>query len=483
MDKLTSFKKVKLILGTIMVFLVIIGITGCGSNKSKDGNIVLKDLKAVSGTELEAEFENEGTVSITDFSHKPLELGKPTEVSFKYEDEYYSGKVEYKVNLTGSFEETQTQTLSRSTSDISKLLMLYKNDYRILESENNTFDVELSREEPTGIAFIDKNNNFVGYLSLGDGLASLPAQAISNDTGEIDLGAISFSNNKGVPEKNPVGKEVNITKKEKMTLAAANSFFAAVVSSPDVIENFILEGKKIKFGLRYFPAHNYFETGEDQALLKKENLEIMTHRLGIAYSEDFGGWEIGDTVTIDYPDDSTTVDVEVKEEDGVGFPGVGLKERATIEGPPIPPAGKYNISGGDLQFAINIPSIEQEAKSNLVFPVPKVNLDSENRITDISWEYKTGDKTSLENPEKILNSIDIQINAVSTDNSELVGDYEFTQHSETRIYNSGNLEIEKDNSLTLENEEIYWQDVKNINMAYDDVYGIHYVVPFSREIN
>lgn len=480
-------KKSLLLVG---VFLLMAGLVGCSQTGSNGGStsedLVLKNLQAVSGTELEATFSNGETKSITNFNPKPLEVGEETEVSFNYEGTSYSKEINYEITINGSLSDTSQKIMAASDTseftveDIAKVVLFFGEEYKTADVENGKFNITIDEKSPGGIAFVDSDNNYIGYLSLPDGLDSIPTQAISDETGEIDLGEISFTEDGiGEPSEDPFA-EMDDT--EKSSLAVAGSFMSAALRSPEIIEKMVNGQREISFGLKYFPFANEFNENR-KGVLSDTNL-IAAHRLEVEYEPGLSDYN---NLTLTYPKsdkftDGNSVPVDLNSEtaaEGVQFPGVGVEKKAAEVGPPIPPSGEYNVSGSGLDFNFILPDIQDEAKNNLVFPVPKVSVSSEGIIQEISLEYKTSTGETIIEPENILEYVDIQINAISDENEDLEGDYTFTEHSKTRIYNSGSLNP-GETSHKIEGETIYWEDIGNIDIAYDDIYKIHYVISYNR---
>ena len=205
------------------------------------GDLVLENLQAVSGTELKANFGNGETKTITDFTPKPLEVGKETEVSFTYEDTNYSKNIKYVITINGSFADSSQKILSTADTssftvdDIANVVLFFGEEYKIAEVKNGSFSITIDQNKPGGIAFLDSGNNYIGYLSLAEGLDSFPTQAISKETGKIDLEEITFDESgMGTPDSNPL--KDYITDKEKNLLITAQSFFGCLLYTSDAAD-------------------------------------------------------------------------------------------------------------------------------------------------------------------------------------------------------------------------------------------------------
>lgn len=476
------FKKNLVIFGVIFVMIGLVGCSQMGSDGgTPSGDLVLEDLQAVSGTELEATFSNGETKTITDFTPKPLEVNdKKTKVSFVYEGTSYSEKINYVITISGSLSDTSQKIMaadsgSFTVDDIAKIVLFFGKEYKTAEVTNGTFTITIDEKSPGGIAFLDADNNYMGYLSLANGLDSIPTQAISDETGEIDLGKISFtSDGIGEPSQNPFEK---MDTSKKSVLEAAGSFFGALVRSPGYIEQMVKGDLKIDFGLMYFTDGGTINKNGKGSL--NDGNQIGAHRFNVGFEPEYDNFK---NLKVDYPIDDNGNDVllEVTPEkindgesspEGVSFAGVGPDERFT--GAAIPPAGKYQIySGNDFDFTITMPDIKDDAQNNLVFPVPKFNINTEGIVESIEWEYRNKNDYVVDKPAEIVDNLEIQLEAKVKDNDQLKGNYDWTSHG--RIADIKLRDISK-TKYEFTDKTIYWEDVGGLNMAYDDIFGVHYV--------
>lgn len=465
------FKKKLIIMAVLFVIMGLVGCSQMGSDgETPTGDIVLKNLKAVSGTELEATFSNGETKKVTNFTPKPLEVGKDNTVIFEYEGARFTKTINYVITIRGSFNDVSQKIIgtvkasSFTIDDISKVVLFFGDDYKTAEVVNGTFSIEIDQQSPGGIAFLSENNtgefSYIGYLSLPDGLDSIPTQAISDETGEIDLGEISFDEDGvGTPSEDPFS---NMDDTEKNALAVAGSFMSAALRSPEIIESMVNGDRELKFGLMYFPTGNPFDE-DKKGSLSDENT-IKTHKIGMGFNPGVDSYE---DITLSYPD-GLTVKADTKEDitkNNIVFPAVGPNAdlHDGVKGLAVPPSGEYivkNINGNSFTFTL--PDIQEQAEDNLIYPVPTVDVDENGIIQKVEWIYKnkTTNET-LDNPKHIVNEIEVQIGS-ETD----------------RLYNSGNLPGETISHWL--NEEIKWSNVNSICLAYNDIYNIHYVIGYNK---
>lgn len=398
--------------------------------------------------------------------------------------------------VTGNFTNESSELQSSSNvkaannTEVGSVVLIDKSGYEVINIENNEFALEMDRESPSAIAFVDKNENYLGYLTLAEGMGSFPTQAVDEETNTIDLGEIDFTGDEAIPEYNPMGSEIEISKSDLNTLTVSDSFFSAVATSPDLIDLLIKEDQRVGVGVSYFGSHNNFdENGE--TYLNETDLNLKTHRIAVHFSN-----PLTDTfqdLSLTYPD-STNVGVnnklvEDKEAtaDWVNFPGVGDKDRVNEEkggavGTAVPEAGEYIVdNNADLRFSFYIPELQAAAEEHLIVPLPKIELyeneEGKKMIDSISWEYYTNSGEHIDNPEYILNYIGVQLSADPEKLDQLIGDYSLTD-GDTRIFDKYNRDV-TNQSVDLREQEIYWEDLSVVDMAYNDLYGIHYLVPFA----
>lgn len=115
----------------------------------------------------------------------------------------------------------------------------------------------------------------------------------------------------------------------------------------------------------------------------------------------------------------------------------------------------YNIEGEEKALFFTVTG-QSEASEKTVFPIPTIDLNN-NKINKVTWVYRAAsERASNIDPHVLIDKVELQI--TDTDNK--------------RLYDSGNLPAHTQEHV-LASEEISWSSVKNIVLAYDDVYGNH----------
>lgn len=494
-------KKRSYIFLCIVIVLAVI-LSGCSKNDigtDTGEDLVLKDLEVLSETELQATFDSDKTVKITQFSPKPLPLGEKTEVTFNYEGITYSKEITYVITISGKISSQQANTISASTfnkENIAKVILFFGSEYKISQVENGTFHVTIDREQPGGIVFLDSINNYMGYLSLTEGLDTFPTQAISEETGEINLGEIQFTEEgMGIPSNDPFANFIN--SEEKSMMVTAQSFFGAVIRSPELIE-VLVEKEDLNFNISL--AYNI----DNIPVYEKQN-NIITYNncFGKAHpdypDENYpliGGHRLGMTinlgvlpenVSIDYPDiiEDVTPRLNYSSKNDYSFIGVGregeMDENSPV-GSPIPKAGNYFFNIGTKEFTLMIPELAEPTEENLVFVTPTFHLiENENNIKiieKITWTYRTKAGNEVENPEKIIGKIKDNANIhiglqIDDKNGDPIAGY-----VEEAFLGLSKREYILEKEIAWDNPD--GKEFRNVNMSYEDIYGIEYTVPFSK---
>lgn len=366
----------------------------------------------------------------------------------------------------------------------NKVMPLYDHGYgsaqdAVYNEEDGRYEFYIAMEkEPGALIFIkeddDGNDNFKGYLSLSDNLAFIPSQYLDDGVDEVDLGAVNFNDKKVEPDYNPLEEELAIAENDLEATAVAGTFFSALAMSPDLVEA-ALDDQFIYIGNNYHTSgFNLIETADNVVETEINNdFAIELHKFNMSFTNGFGNYN---DLRLSYPDNTIPdLEPEAVQNSTVFFHEVGDEDRVDEgeEGPPVPPAGSYNLytaNNNDLDLTFTLPDISGTAEEHLVLPKPEVHLTEEDNgnqyIQEIRWEYVNAKGDGILEPGKILDALEVQIE--SFDNGE-----------HERVFDSGNINVLSGiTSINLEEENIPWDEVDSINITYDDIYGLHYVVPF-----
>ena len=404
------------------------------------------------------------------------------------------------VLLRGNFnnEKSYLQATNTEQKDVAKVLLIYKTGYEIQKVKDGEFAIDMEKDEPAGMAFLDKNDRYLGFLTLGDGLDSIPPEFIDEETEIIDFGNITFDGDKAIPENDPVGEEIDITDSEKNLLAASSSLFSASLRSPDVVE-FLMKENITWFELILYYDYAKFDKWEweDSKTITFESIYndiedskynitypfFQAHNFGIRIkdvinSEDNmnlsypGEWPNVDEVSVDF-DDSYNFFEEIKVENIKTETGTAMAS--------YPPAGEYTLDlGTDNYQNINfeIPgNLNEISLKNAFLVIPslhlKVNPDGIEIVDKISWKYMTYEEQEIDSDvaSQILMDEGFNLNVKLED-------------KKGNIINEDIYVGVDDKSYKFE-ENIVWDSssenkkFKGIGINFENLYGIYYSASFA----
>jgi hypothetical protein len=394
-----------------------------------------------------------------------------------------TGGTHYSIKQLNFFDRFFAGLLARplyalAAEDIAKVIAFNHNGgYVIAElDETGAFSLRVDKGNPTALVFIDADDNYLGYLTLGNGIDSLPLGKISGGT--IDLQALSSSGLIVEPLHNPIGSELPLSAEEIAAIAQGDDYFAAVIKNMDVNDNGtidLLENKFYRPFIMYFVNGGVF--GDNLTPTPSIPADFNSYRFNISIYEQ-GVSDFPGTVTFEGPGGSgligQTNDVAPHTE-----PGNALYGAPAIASPTIPPAGAYTVTYNAAPLVFNIPA-QTAAISNIVMAIPTVTL-SGGAIQKIDWAYKLGNGAAAAiDPTTIIEYISIQINGSGTQY-----DPDYLQ-GYSRLYNSANFApATLTHTLPVKSSSgaswsIPWNNVSHISMVYNDIFGNHYVVNWDR---
>ena len=161
----------------------------------------------------------------------------------------------YDLTIKGSFFQTTTSSniLTNTTSiinvnDISKVIVFSTGGTYVSSSvENGKFSIGVSKGDPVGVIFVGSTNNYLGYLSLQDGIDAVPLTKIKSGTTIIDLETLTISGNIVTSSHNPLGNEIVVSSEDKEIIAGSDDMFASIIRNPDMDGNGQIDFLEKKF--------------------------------------------------------------------------------------------------------------------------------------------------------------------------------------------------------------------------------------------
>ena len=335
--------------------------------------------------------------------------------------------------------------------------------YNLVQFSGGEFSIDVEKGSPLVLIFLSDNDDYLGYVTLENGVDTFPMTRVAEGVATIDLGDISLSGTTFTPGHNPIAdNEIQLTPEEQAVVAQIDDFFASLAKNPDVDSNGradFLEGKFFRLGILYFVRGGNFNNNLTPEVITPARIEGF--RLMLSANDT----DRPDTVVFNGPEGSGLSNATSDQRNVYA-------DRTDYFSPyvntPVPPAGEYTVTY-KTGLSFSIPD-QSSAPSHIVLAVPTVTLNGDGTIKKISWRYIAGDGAEVD-PKGITSEFELQIDGTGTP----YGNYQ----QPGRMYDSGWLPSETtEHVLPIQNMK--WSEVTCLNMVYNDVYGNHYVVSFYR---
>jgi hypothetical protein len=372
-----------------------------------------------------------------------------------------------KITLSGRFapptasDSTPGSASGTSVATITTVIIFDTNgNYSTAPVTNGAFAIPVDTAAPVGMIFAGAANNFLGYMTLGNGINSLPLTVLKDGTTSIDLQTLTASGNVFTPGHNPLGTDLPLTAQEQSAFAQCNSLFSAIVQNPDLDGNGaidMLEGKCyrvfVSYGVKAMSFNGALTPTLPGALsIQYFNLSVMTTDLS-----DSGPATVTGPVGSGLVNAACSVSVQNTQLFYNVYPNLGSSPT------PVPMAGTYvfrTALGKTLTIAV---PDQSSANARIVVAVPTVTPSAGN-VNRIDWVYKTVGNNNAIAPAAVINTLIVSID-------HPLG---------SRSFNSSNLPSSI-TSLTLTNLAVPWDSSTCLYMAYNDVFDNHYVVSFNNQ--
>ncbi len=342
------------------------------------------------------------------------------------------------------------------------------NGYWISDVVNGGFSVNAQAGKPTGMIFIGASDNFLGYLTLGNGIESIPLNMTSDGVKTIDLQTLSSTSGIVDPGHNPIGSEIPMTSDDIIAYAFGNGPYASIIKNPDIDGDGIVDittGYFFRYYVDYGVTGGNF--GANLTATMPSPVNIISYRLGIKITDPNRVFPA--SITINGPAGSGLEGVQNDplcrfiSTDGsmCGFYSQYLNT------PPIPPAGAYVVQYNSKTLTFNVPD-QTNITNYLAMLVPSVVLNTNGTINKITWEYKLSNGSASVDPKALVDTIGLEITAIPQ-----------TGPPSAQVYSVYNLPSGT-TGHTLTNQSINWTAVTNIGTSYYDVFGDNISVTWSK---
>lgn len=246
-------------------------------------------------------------------------------------------------------------------NQVSKVIAFYRyGKYVVSTISNLNFSIDIEKGSPVGLIFVGANNNYLGYLTLGNGIDSLPLTKLASGVATIDFQTLSSSDSIVNSSYNPLGSELPLTSVEQSAIAQNDDFFASIVKNPDVDSNGtldFLEGKFFSSQVLYYINGGNFGSNLTPTISTPANIT-------------------GYKLILDATDTNRPNTVNFAGPTGSGLSN-SISELANVytdwttyfspyvSNPAIPPTGQYTISYKTGTLIFTIPD-QSSAISNII---------------------------------------------------------------------------------------------------------------------
>ncbi|MDR3670686.1 MAG: hypothetical protein P4L36_07575 [Holophaga sp.] len=345
----------------------------------------------------------------------------------------------------------------------SVLLFAADGTYWTSPVSNGSFSVSVDKGVATGMVFAGSSKQFLGYLSLGSGISSLPLTDVATGVTSIDLGSLTAASQVLTPTNNPLGTELPLTAAEQTAYAQCNSLFAGVVQNPDVDGNGVIDLLEGKF-YRPFVAYGVNGGHFNGRLTPTVDSSIAIHYFNITLTANGTSDAASATVTGPSGSGITSQACTISTSSTNNQTSYSIYSDLGSSTSAVPEAGSYvYTTGRGATLTITVPD-QSDASSHIVIAVPTVTLNTDNTIHSISWAYQTVGGDQITTPSALISGFDLEIDRP-------IG---------TRVYNAYNLAASVTSNI-ITSVSIPWDSKVRIYMAYNDVFLNHYVVTFTND--
>ena len=355
-------------------------------------------------------------------------------------------------------------------NDVLKVMVFQGNGgHSVSTVTDGSFSIAVEKGSPVGLISVGANNSYLGYLTLNNGVDSIPLTKLGSDVTAIDLQTLSSIGSIVTPSHNPLGSELLLTSAEQTAIAQGDNFFASLIKNPDADGNGTIDFLDNKF---FRPYITYFITGGNFGVNHTPTVTIPApidgYRFGLHAKDTNRPGAVSFTGPLgsglsNAPSDPLTIVNDDNTAYGSPF----------VTSPAIPPAGQYLVSYKTGTLTFNI-SDQSSAPSNIVLAVPTVTLNSNGTINKVTWVYKPGSGGAATlDPQAVISSVMLQIQG----NGTPCASYQQAGF----IYLTSNLPATTvEHVLIPACQNLSWSNVTRIYMAYNDVYGNHNVVTWNK---
>lgn len=353
------------------------------------------------------------------------------------------------VKIKGHFTTTKSASVD-ATSATQVVLFNSSGEFSTSPVTNGSFTVDMKKDDPVGLIFTNESKAFLGYLTLGQGIESLPLNFLNDTVSVVDLGQLT-NNLQMVSAGNNILQKMQLTPSQIKAYGYASINFSAMIKNPDADKNGIidiLENKYYHLSFQYDGDGGWFSTTPSKTTISPDSYHINF------FTKDLNS---PPSVTFSSPDGALSIGSEPKR---ISNQFTVYSVRMSFNTPQF---SSCNILYNNQTLVFDIPD-QSGTLSNVVNVFPTFHYDTSNKLTKITWEYYSGNTNSIIDVSKII--LDVMVQVCGTDYS-------------VRLDEPKNLDPGIKQYVLITPIEI--AKIGVINMAYNDLFGNHVVVYYRRQ--
>jgi hypothetical protein len=353
------------------------------------------------------------------------------------------------VKIKGHFATTKSASLD-PTSATQVVLFNTSGDYSTSPVTNGSFAVNVKKDDPVGLIFTNESKVFLGYLTLGQGVESLPLNFLNDTVSVVDLGQLT-NNLQTVSAANNILQKMQLTPSQIQLYGYASINFSRVIKNPDVDKNGIidiLENKYYRISFQYDGNGGDFTTTPSRTTITPDSYHI-----------NFITKDQNTPAAVTFTSSDGTLS-KVSEQKFTSNQDTFFNLRMSFGTPQF---SSCNILYNNQTLVFDIPD-QSGTLSNVVNVFPTFHYDASNKLTKVTWEYYSGSSNSIIDASKII--LDVMVQICGTDYSvRLNGQNNYVPGIKQEVL-ANPIELSK---------------IGVINMAYNDLFGNHIVVYYRHQ--
>lgn len=386
-------------------------------------------------------------------------------------DYYYIKKINIKgkISQSSKIESMRVQSSSKafSLAYATKVLIFYGNEYDLVTIKSDgSFSGRAPLGSATAIAFLTKNNEFIGNLFCG-GMNLLPLVGLDEDVSVIDFSTLTLDGTRVIPANDPIGKTIILTDEEKQFMREVGAYYEALAKNIDMNndgEPDVLQGGYIFMNtIQNFQAGKWGLNDEEPELLPKAEFGLNYQIWMVGPNELVSSTDnsVAENATLSGPTGNPHADIR-----NAGNSYFNSKEfklnfaRGGQSGGFLPfSAGEYKLTIDNKNFTFNYSNIN--TLNYWVLAIPTLHTNASNEVTNITLEYKLPDGQTV-NPRKLMRT-GIQVQMGNNGNGQPALEIRSKESSPTDLdYDYYNIVLETPMKLS---------DVGSLGLSYIDLFG------------